>query len=1342
MSTFQELLQQKKSSLQKRIDIIKENARDNWLRSLEKNGFEHSKSVENHLDRLVPDNIKEEFDPAEIFVLLCAVYLHDIGRLSGKVNHEKSSFDEIQKNFREYGLDDRYQAGAVAWVCYGHASEDECPLRVIDDRFGVAALGSKPLNLRFLAALLRLADEIDNCYIRVAGYPSHRESMRHLVKFVDIDLIHWSICFQTEPADSSEFKKLNAMQKSIQERLDKLIWVIEPRKLFYNRIELKPKPVKPDPQRYLQSVLQEYRTLRPLYVELTGQAQVEEDWLGIIEPELREYMRRARQKESLELVEKPYAVRQVRLKGLLELVDKPYDVMLIGETGSGKTTALRRIALQIAEESLELGTEGHIPILLSLSDLESADVEGWVRKRCNLLEPYLDNYIRSGRCIFLWDALDEMIYKDEEEYTKKIDALKQFMRDYSDNHFIWSCRRLDYRENLPLQHVEILPLSDEQIRQFFYNLEKTGGVDVYIALLRQLEADRARGGNLWELFRRPLMLELLYMIYIMNRQTGKSGSIPKNRASLFEEFVNILMMRKEKRGGALSHEYPPEVLKSELGKLAFAMMSAVDSVAGSSARSGTSIPIKSAHLYLPDAREEDLLDMAAASEVILEVTPDRLQVRFWHQSLQQYFAAKELERQLYSGEDLARIFKPHWSSEAWRSRCSGPLPMITGDWEETLTILAGICQKPDKLISSIMRENPILAGHCVIEGGAKISDRLLEELASDLVKVIERPEVDEANIALRVRLSAGYILENLDVEEPVIPLEKISDSLFKVFQEKQATDDYFWREMHTALHLSFGIYPRWPEFLRVCMEKIDDQKIMFFLGSVHDMEGRHNAAVNVFGKMLKNTGEDDPIRNSIIRRLAAALRHTGRQKEALEELSKLISVSKENGEPRETFCWDEYQRGITFRELRQYDESKEELESLYQYGRVKGLSTSALHHLGVIDLELGDLEQAANSFRECRKSREVHREAYEHRRLGQVCALEGRFEMAREEFDGAIEISSSYVDLRYVRETQRDITMFLKTPCHVIDKQPETIRLPQLLKQSCTNEWLLFRTDKYFSNALNSLKLPKDLRMEFEDNFASLPDDAIVSVMEKSKVWTVKAEHGREQYIIRLDGDGLGIYDRPRLEHAFRVVNGHGQVYLEIINPDSTKFSGEVMRQDICHSNGDWHASVTVLIMSGREEIALLLSDEDESRDKCYELIANHKAVLESDMLVVVREIRRKLGLTIGTQKLIRVGKPYEFKRIGKSQVNDDQNGSPARYIYRADGIDCECVSVFVLNLSESEKKQLGTAVEWISLSNAAGMARNNPAQFGIAFRQLFVHDCTANRIAKEIRKLGTEDAE
>ncbi|MDL1968824.1 MAG: SUMF1/EgtB/PvdO family nonheme iron enzyme [Deltaproteobacteria bacterium] len=153
----------------------------NWFKGIEKNGIDHSKRLEGYLDRLIPDVFKEKLKPAEIFILLYAVYLHDIGYRNeqGKIesdNHPLRSKDYILKDPRKY-LFDRFPpmeeseaplaAQAVVEVCYGHAHESVCPLRDISNDFGDQNLCQKGLNLRRLAALLRLADEMDQAYIRL-----------------------------------------------------------------------------------------------------------------------------------------------------------------------------------------------------------------------------------------------------------------------------------------------------------------------------------------------------------------------------------------------------------------------------------------------------------------------------------------------------------------------------------------------------------------------------------------------------------------------------------------------------------------------------------------------------------------------------------------------------------------------------------------------------------------------------------------------------------------------------------------------------------------------------------------------------------------------------------------------------------------------------------------------------------------------------------------------------------------------------------------------------------------------------------------------------------------------
>lgn len=153
----------------------------NWLEGIEKNGIDHSKRLEGYLDQLIPDEFKKKLKPAEIFILLYAVYLHDIGYRNeqGKIepsDHPLRSKKYILEDPNKY-LFDRFPsmkereaplaAQVVAEVCYGHAHESIRPLRDISNAFGDSCLCKDPLNLRRLAALLRLADEMDQAYIRL-----------------------------------------------------------------------------------------------------------------------------------------------------------------------------------------------------------------------------------------------------------------------------------------------------------------------------------------------------------------------------------------------------------------------------------------------------------------------------------------------------------------------------------------------------------------------------------------------------------------------------------------------------------------------------------------------------------------------------------------------------------------------------------------------------------------------------------------------------------------------------------------------------------------------------------------------------------------------------------------------------------------------------------------------------------------------------------------------------------------------------------------------------------------------------------------------------------------------
>jgi tetratricopeptide (TPR) repeat protein len=170
-----------KIDLYERFSAIKEKARE-WLKPLGKNGYEHSERLESYLNDLAKAMIvKNLLSPAEAFVLLCATYMHDVGYwCDGKCNakgHPERSREYILGDPPRYLLHDfppfeghhPLVAEAVGWVVCGHSEERHLALKEIPNVFPDKALSNDPLNLRKLTALLRIADEADDPYIRMKG---------------------------------------------------------------------------------------------------------------------------------------------------------------------------------------------------------------------------------------------------------------------------------------------------------------------------------------------------------------------------------------------------------------------------------------------------------------------------------------------------------------------------------------------------------------------------------------------------------------------------------------------------------------------------------------------------------------------------------------------------------------------------------------------------------------------------------------------------------------------------------------------------------------------------------------------------------------------------------------------------------------------------------------------------------------------------------------------------------------------------------------------------------------------------------------------------------------------
>ena len=209
-----------KISIHQRFSEIKEKAQE-WLKDLGKNGYRHSERLEGYLGDLTKGLTDKEpmaITTAEIFVLLCAVYMHDIGYwYNGELiskGHPERSREYILSDPAKYLFDDfppfkgnhSRVAEAVAWVAHGHSEERFLPLMKVPNNFPDQALTNEPLNLRMLTAFLRMADEADDPYIRVEGVSD--SSIRSGIPLVTIGAEtiawHWEYA---DVQDQDFFKK-------------------------------------------------------------------------------------------------------------------------------------------------------------------------------------------------------------------------------------------------------------------------------------------------------------------------------------------------------------------------------------------------------------------------------------------------------------------------------------------------------------------------------------------------------------------------------------------------------------------------------------------------------------------------------------------------------------------------------------------------------------------------------------------------------------------------------------------------------------------------------------------------------------------------------------------------------------------------------------------------------------------------------------------------------------------------------------------------------------------------------------------------------------------------------
>lgn len=466
-----------------------------------------------------------------------------------------------------------------------------------------------------------------------------------------------------------------------------------------------------------------------------------------------------------------------RFNDLRDVLDRTMDdpaLVLLGAPGSGKSTLLRRLQLDHSLERLRDEQE-QITFFVELSRYrphakgELAEPGEWLNSRWTSLYPQLpplESFLQYGRVMLLLDAINEMPHSSTSEYHRLVGLWRDFTQDacLKGNRIVFSCRSLDYSASLSskelrVPQVELQPMNAEQVRAF---------LAAYVPLHRDAVWTELEDEKLFEFYRTPYFLKLLC------DQVETTGRIPKGRAGLFTGYIRQALAREindesfqtdvqltDRERTKLSQnkwgnpfELPDHgPLFTTLSELAYRMQEKGVETGGAQIR----VDHEDACKMMAHERAEDLLK-AGIRLNLLDEDMAREEIVFYHQLLQEYFAARKLAR-----NPNPALVHVEWEAgkvaqsleETVKGLAVGdPLPPLpqTG-WEETTLTAAPMAADPETFVRDLMPHNLPLAARCVAAQEAKVSERLKREIQDGLIARTRDMRID-----LRARISAGEAL--------------------------------------------------------------------------------------------------------------------------------------------------------------------------------------------------------------------------------------------------------------------------------------------------------------------------------------------------------------------------------------------------------------------------------------------------------------------------------------------------------------------------------------------------------------------------------------------------------
>ena len=396
-------------------------------------------------------------------------------------------------------------------------------------------------------------------------------------------------------------------------------------------------------------------------------------------------------------------------------------VLLVGLSGSGKSTALKQLLWEKAREVKDQD-QWEIPVLVELRQYKTSILDSirdsLQRHGLSLEAQEIEKLLFQGRLLILFDALNEaptLAYQDIEGFQRKYRSTTQMI--FTGRDWGWSPRDIENK-------LEMLPPSESQIQQFVRAYLPEVAVEKMLLLLAEQSSSLAET---------PLLLRSLCSVFLAEK------IIPATKGLLLREVARswsrtALIQKKGDRFGKTELEQWQEKSQenlvwedSPLRHLAFVMLRGDRK---------TEFCLTIAKQELGEILKKFILDKMEKLENPEETVAGWLRhwlesglikaspncgLQFWHPALQEYYAAEYLGQELASQSD--RDLK--WE---YLNYCK---------WTETLVLLLGMVEQEERAIRLVK-----LALEVDLGLGAKLAGAVqpkFQKQALDLILQLKTP---------------------------------------------------------------------------------------------------------------------------------------------------------------------------------------------------------------------------------------------------------------------------------------------------------------------------------------------------------------------------------------------------------------------------------------------------------------------------------------------------------------------------------------------------------------------------------------------------------------------------